>query len=67
MKFTSKFTIALLLVTLSFVFYAGAQAQNRNPEALQKWVKEGSLQKINGHDIFVCHLTLLSVNCLNSD
>jgi pimeloyl-ACP methyl ester carboxylesterase len=53
MKFTSKFTIVLSLVMLSFVFYAGAQAQSRNPKLLQKWVKEGSFQKINGHDIFV--------------
>jgi pimeloyl-ACP methyl ester carboxylesterase len=53
MTFTSKFTIVLSLVMLSFVFCVGAQAQNRNPELLQKWVKEGSIQKINGHDIFV--------------
>ncbi len=53
MKVISKFTTVLLILALSFVFHAGAQAQNRNPEALQKWVQEGSFQKINGHDIFV--------------
>jgi hypothetical protein len=34
MKFTSKITIVLLLVTLSFVFCTAAQAQNRNPKSI---------------------------------
>lgn len=32
---------------------SATETQNRNPEALQKWVKEGSFQEINGRDIFV--------------
>jgi len=32
---------------------SATETQNRNPEGLQKWVKEGSCQEINGRDIFV--------------
>ena len=32
---------------------SATEAPNRNPEALQKLVKEGSFQKVGGRDIFV--------------
>ena len=32
---------------------SATEAPNRNPEPLQKWVKEGSFQEIDGRDIFV--------------
>ncbi len=55
MKVASKFTCALLLVTLSFVFFWGPQdaSASSRPESLQKWIDQGRFIKVNGNNIFV--------------
>ncbi len=55
MKVVSNLTRVLLLVTLSFVFYAGPQVASANPfpQSLKTWVKEGRYSTFNGHKIFV--------------